>query len=246
MLSNKPVEAAFISDLHLHPEEHLITARFNAFIEWAAVNAQSVYILGDFFHAWSGDDANNSWSQAIAERLRWLSAQQVALYFMHGNRDFLLGSHFAKAAGMTILPEPTVIQLGASKILLVHGDRYCTNDKGHQWFRRITRNRWFVNAFLQVPTHLRNKMVAKIRQRSQDNRSKTMATMDVVLQPMIAHMQKQQVDMVVHGHTHKVGLSNHLYNGKEYKQYVLSDWDDNPKVLCYYKSNRFEFCLLDF
>lgn len=246
MVQKKPIEAVFISDLHLHPEEPLIMARFNHFIDWAARNTHAVYILGDFFHAWPGDDGNNSWSQKIAERLKWLSEQRVSLYYMHGNRDFLLGPDFAKTAGMIILPEPTVIKLGSTKVLLVHGDRYCTYDKGHQWFRRITRNRWFHKVFLRIPFKLRNKMVTKVRQRSQTNRSKTMAQMDVVVQPMISHMDAKSVKILIHGHTHKVGLRNHAYNGNIYTQYVLSDWDENPKLLCYYKSTDLEFHQLDY
>jgi len=246
MVQDKPIEAVFISDLHLHPKEPTITARFNHFIDWAATNTHSVYILGDFFHAWPGDDACDSWSETIAERLKWLSQQQVSLYFMHGNRDFLLGSRFATSAGMTILPDPTVIQLGSSQVLLVHGDRYCINDKGHVWFRRITRNRLFPKLFLRIPIQVRSKMVAKVRQRSQTNRSKTMAQMDVVLQPMIRHMQEKNVSILIHGHTHKVGLSNYVYNGSVYDRYVLSDWDESPRLLCYYKANRFEFSRLDF
>jgi UDP-2,3-diacylglucosamine hydrolase len=234
-------EAVFIADLHLDPKEPLIIERFNTFIDWAAVNTSSVYILGDFFHAWPGDDGLEPWSKAIAKRLRWLSRQGVAVYFMHGNRDFLLGERFADFAGMTILPEPTIINLDQRKILLVHGDRYCINDKSHQWFRWITRNPWFRNIFLYLPLQLRVRIVNKVRQRSQSMKFKTLSQMDVVLAPMIKHMQEQSVKILIHGHTHKPGLSNHLYNGIDYSQYVLSAWDDSPRLLCYDKSNGFEF-----
>lgn len=240
-LQDQRCEAVFISDLHLHPEEPLISKRFNAFIEWAALNAKAVYILGDFFHAWSGDDSQDTWSETIAQRLKWLSEQSVALYYMHGNRDFLLGKGFAKAAGMTILSEPTVINLGDNAVLLAHGDRYCTKDKGHQWFRRITRTTWFTKLFLLIPLQLRVKMVMNVRQRSQTNYRKTAVQMDVVLEPMIAHMDENKVSMLIHGHTHKPGLRNHLYNSKVYKQYTLSDWDDSPKLLCYYKTKGLLF-----
>lgn len=226
----------FISDLHLHPEASLITARFNRFIEWAAQNTKVVYILGDFFHAWAGDDSIDSWSKSIAKRLFWLSQQQVTIYFMHGNRDFLLGKAFADLAGMIILPEPAIIQLGDTRILLVHGDRYCTNDKGHQWFRRLTRNRWFSHFFLRFPYKVRAQLVSKIRQHSQTNRSKPYSKMDVVVSDMIEHMQKYKVANLIHGHTHKPGLINHCYNEIMYSQYVLSDWDDNPMLLCYDES----------
>ncbi|CDZ78279.1 UDP-2,3-diacylglucosamine hydrolase [Legionella massiliensis] len=240
-VQDKPLEAVFISDLHLHPEEPAISSRFKAFIDWAAQNTKAVYILGDFFHAWSGDDGIDDWSKSIASQLKWLSEQDVALYYMHGNRDFLLGQAFASAAGITILPEPSVIQLGNNKILLVHGDRYCTNDKSHQWFRRLTRSSWFAKLFLRLPLQFRKKVVAQVRQHSQENYRKTPMQMDVVLKPMLAHMAKHAVTILIHGHTHKPGLRNHLYNNSEYKQYVLSDWDDSPKLLCYYKSKGFKF-----
>lgn len=235
------LEAVFISDLHLHPDEHLITARFDAFIDWASTNTRSVYILGDFFHVWPGDDGLEPWSKAIADRLSWLAQQNVTIYFMHGNRDFLLGNHFADAAGMSILAEPAIIQLGEHKILLAHGDRYCTNDKGHKWFRRVTRNRWFPTLFLRIPYRLRSKLVGKVRQRSQTNKNKTPFEMDVVVPSMIEHMRQQQVSILIHGHTHKPGLSNYRYNETNFSQYVLSDWDDSPKILCYDKSKSFVF-----
>jgi UDP-2,3-diacylglucosamine hydrolase len=240
-LQDERCEAVFISDLHLHPEEPLISKRFNAFVDWAAHHAKAVYILGDFFHAWSGDDSQNAWSDNIAQRLKWLSEQKVSLYYMHGNRDFLLGKDFAKAAGMTILPEPSVISLDDNPVLLVHGDGYCTKDRGHQWFRKITRTAWFTKLFLLLPLQLRINMVSKVRQRSQTNYRKTAEQMDVVVEPMIADMDEKKVLMLIHGHTHKPGLRNHLYNSKIYRQYTLSDWDDSPKLLCYYKSNGILF-----
>lgn len=237
----KPFEAVFISDLHLEPTEQDITNRFNAFITWAAANTNSVYILGDFFHAWAGDDELDSWSESIAKRLKWLTEQQVSVFYMHGNRDFLLGHNFAKLAGFRILPEPSLINLHNHSILLAHGDRYCTNDKSHQRFRRITRSRWFSPLFLQLPLKLRKKLVKKVRQHSQTNTSKTAVQMDIVLQPMLEHMQTNVVTLLIHGHIHKAGLRNHVYNGTKYSQYVLSDWDDNPNLLCYCKANGLEF-----
>jgi UDP-2,3-diacylglucosamine hydrolase len=241
MREDRLFDAAFIADLHLHPQEPLIIGRFNAFIDWAAISTNSVYILGDFFHAWPGDDGLEPWSQAIAKRLQWLAAQGVAVYFMHGNRDFLLGNRFANCAGMTILPEPTVIDLDNRQILLVHGDRYCLNDKSHQWFRWLTRNRLFPKLFLYLPLQLRTRIVNKVRQHSQAMQYKTLSQMDVVLAPMIRHMQEKSVKILIHGHTHKPGLSKHVYNGIDYNQYVLSAWDDSPKILCYHESNGFKF-----
>jgi len=240
-VENSVIEAVFISDLHLHPEETAITERFHRFITWAAANTRSVYILGDFFHVWPGDDALDSWSGAIVERLAWLAAQGVALYFMSGNRDFLVGNCFATRAGVKILTEPTIVLLGDERVLLVHGDRYCTLDKGHQWLRRLTRNRIFPMIFLRLPLTLRERLVNTVRQASQANRSKPASEMDVVPSVMLDHIKRLKVTTVVHGHTHKPGLTTHDYNGDAYRQYVLSDWDDNPLIMCYNVSLGFYF-----
>lgn len=226
-------EAVFISDLHLHPDDAMITNRFYQFIDWAASNTTSVYILGDFFHVWAGDDALDEWSRSIANRLAGLAAQGVALYFMPGNRDFLLGQDFLTLARVNRLAEPALITLNNQSVLLVHGDRYCTQDKGHQWLRRLTRNRIFPWIFLRFPYGLRNRLVNKVRQHSQTNRRKSSEQMDVVPLSMISHMKRMQVETVIHGHTHKPGLTIHDDQVQKYKQYVLSDWDDSPLILCY-------------
>jgi len=237
------IDAVFISDLHLNPHEAAITQRFYRFIEWASSSTKAVYILGDFFHVWPGDDAVDEWSESIAERLSWLASQGVKLYFMHGNRDFLLGERFAKLASMKLLSEPTVITFGDTPILLVHGDRYCTRDKGHQWLRRLTRNAIFPALFLRLPYKIRANLVNKVRKHSQTNRNKPTAYMDIVVSVMLEHMQQMQVQILVHGHIHKPGLTTHQYQGVSYKQYVLSDWDDNPLFLCYDGANGFYFKL---
>lgn len=235
------LDAVFISDLHLHPENLVITHRFNQFIDWAATNTLSLYILGDFFHAWAGDDGIDDWSLGIAKRLKWLSQQGVTIYFMHGNRDFLLGRFFAEKSGMTVLPEPSVIELNKTAILLVHGDRYCTKDKAHQWLRRLTRNRFFPRLFLSFPLSLRKKMVMGIRKISQSNRRQPSDNMNVVDKDLLMHMKQHKVTTLIHGHTHQPGLTEHLISGALYQQYILSDWDDSPQLLCYDDSMGFYF-----
>ncbi len=237
---SKMYEAVFISDLHLHPNQPEIMNRFMQFIDWACINTQAVYILGDFFHAWPGDDGLEPWSIRIAERLSWLSQQQIAVYFLPGNRDFLLGKEFATIAGFTLLRESTVIQLATCKILLVHGDRYCTNDKGHQWFRRLTRNRWFIKFFLAVSYSIRAKLVRGVRTHSQ-NAEKNSTQLDIVIRPMLAHMRKSKVNTVIHGHIHKPARKCYSDNDEFFYQYSLSDWDDSPQILCYDKARGFHF-----
>ena len=238
------IEAVFISDLHLEPAREDITERFSRFIQWAADHTKQVYILGDFFHAWPGDDALDKWSLAIAEQLSWLASQDVALYFMHGNRDFLLGKRFMQLACLTLLKEPTVITLDKQQVLLMHGDVYCTNDKNHQRLRNLTRNPLFPRLFLKLPYKTRMNLVNSIRKRSQMNRQEYSASMDIVASVMLRHMKQQGVTTLIHGHTHKPGLTRHHYDGADYLQYILSDWDDTPLVMCYDNSKGFYFELL--
>jgi UDP-2,3-diacylglucosamine hydrolase len=237
------IEAVFISDLHLHPKEPKIIEFFFQFIRWAETNTQSVYILGDFFHVWPGDDALDEWSLSIAEQLSMLASKGVQIYFMPGNRDFLLGSVFARLASMTLLKEPTVISLGNLNVLLVHGDRYCTKDKSHQWLRRLTRNSFFPKLFLSLPYNLRAKLVNKVRQHSQENSRKPSSYMDIVVTNMLKHMRKHAVNTIIHGHTHKPGLTTHEHQGEVFRQYVLSDWDDRPFLLCYNRASGLIFTL---
>lgn len=228
------IKAVFISDLHLHPEEYSIQAYFESFLKWVQLHSvKYIYILGDFFHAWAGDDTINNWSRGIAEQLHALTQQGVNLFYMHGNRDFLLGKSFAHLAGWSILSEPTIIHLGEEKIMLVHGDRYCTKDIAHQCFRLLTRNRIFSTLFLNLPLKYRERLVNQVRVHSQNNTNKSIEQMDVVVESVIRHMQKHLVTKLIHGHTHKPGVITYVANQEKLVRYVLSDWDDSPKILCY-------------
>lgn len=227
------IDAVFISDLHLHPQEYDIQERFNTFLEWAKHTTKNIYILGDFFHAWAGDDTINDWSRGIAEQLHALKKEGINVFYMQGNRDFLLGKAFAELAGWTVLSEPTIIYLDDEKIMLVHGDRYCTNDVAHQRFRLLTRNKIFPALFLSLSLKYRERLVNQVRNRSQNNLSKSMAQMDVVAESVIRHMQEHGVTKLIHGHTHKPGITKYTENDEELTRYVLSDWDDSPQILCY-------------
>lgn len=236
------IDAVFISDLHLHPEEYGIQERFDLFIKWALKHeVKNIYILGDFFHAWAGDDTLNDWSRGIAEQLHALKKQGINLFYMCGNRDFLLGKTFAKLAGWDVLSEPTIIYLGEEKIMLVHGDRYCTKDVAHQRFRLLTRNKIFPALFLSLSLKYRERLVNQVRSRSQNKVSKPMEQMDVVAESVIQHMQDHEVTKLIHGHTHKPGITTYIANGQELTRYVLSDWDDRPKLLCYHNTKGFSF-----
>ena len=236
------IEVVFISDLHLHPQRSDIQERFNKFIAWCkTVPIKKIYILGDFFHAWAGDDSIDEWSRSIAQQLQELVQLKIKLFYMHGNRDFLLSNNFAKLAGWTILPEPSVIELGEEKVLLVHGDHYCIKDKSHQRFRKLTRNSLFSWLFLCLPLSFRLKMVDKVRQISKNSQYKTMEQMDVNTDSVLRHMDKMKVTTLIHGHTHKPGHNTYTYNNQKFQRWVLSDWDDMPLLLCYHNTNEYKF-----
>ena len=234
--------AVFISDLHLHPDDINITTKFTNFINWFISQPQSsLYILGDFFHAWPGDDALDAWSIGIAQLLYACKTHGHCVYFMSGNRDFLLGDKFAKQAGWIVLTEPTVIELDGKQVLLVHGDRYCINDRAHQVLRKITRNIIFIKLFLSLSYKIRIKLVGNLRNISKKRRELTTPDMSIVTSVMLQHMNKLQTNIVIHGHIHKAGLTTYNYLNNTYQQYVLSDWDVNPTILCYNRAKGFNF-----
>ncbi len=237
-------DIVFISDLHLNPDQPEVTAKFEQFLHWAAHSVKVIYILGDFFHAWPGDDAIDTWCKEIAKKIKRLKSQGVSVYYLHGNRDFLLDKGFAELTGWTMLTEPALIDVGQEKVLLMHGDSYCTKDTSHQRFRRLTRNALFKKLFLLLPFHIRSRLVQTVRRHSQSNTRKPADMMDVVEDAFLKHMQKLKVHTLIHGHTHKPDLHYYESMGHVFKRYVLSDWDDMPSILCYDVSNGFNFTLL--
>ncbi len=236
-------EAVFISDLHLHPEMPAISERFRAFIQWAAGQTKSLYILGDFFHVWPGDDAINAWSGEIADQLAWLATQGVRLFFIPGNRDFLLGKRFLARANMQRLADATTIQLGQERVLLVHGDHYCTDDKSHQRLRRLTRNQLFSALFLRIPYRFRERCTNQVRAYSQAS-MKSAKKLLIVPAAMSKQLFQLKVRTVIHGHIHQPGMTQHTDKWGNYRQYVLSDWDESPTFLCYNEANKLYFMTL--
>lgn len=258
---------AFISDLHLKADRPDITQRFDSFLTWAHTHARAVYILGDLFHVWSGDDCADVFSLGIANKLHQLHLNGIAIYFMAGNRDFLLGEAFAVRAGMTIIKEPYRLELGNMACLLTHGDRYCLDDKRHQWFRVLTRNRWFTPFFLSLPIAWRKSLTGGVRKRSQVYQRHFQVNTAVSPTAVITEMQHHQVYTLIHGHTHQPGTITYDAGGEplpvtvplsrnnsgerirekgflcdvKYTRYVLSDWDDTPQIMCYDKSRGLFF-----
>jgi len=146
----------FISDLHLDSSKPHLTQLFYAFIDKRLEDAEQLYILGDFFEVWVGDDNHTEYNQEIINALKTLSAK-INVYIMPGNRDFLIGSEFINASGTTLLEDPTVIDLYGQPTLLLHGDSLCTQDKSHQRFRKLSRNPKLNRWFLKLPLAIRKK-----------------------------------------------------------------------------------------
>lgn len=235
------LEAVFISDLHLQEISSTSLASFKHFLTKLPQKTHSLYILGDFFHAWCGDDNIEPWSQSIIQTLKAATLEGMAIYLMQGNRDFLLGSTFAALTGVTLLSDPHVIILGNERVLLAHGDKYCTQDKTHQYFRALTRNALFPRLFTCLPLSLRKKIVGGVRKFSVNKQRVSRKAIDVVKDAFLTDMKKWDAGTLIHGHTHKPGSFLYIYENKKYSRYILSDWDDKPVALCYDKSKGYYF-----
>ncbi len=222
----------FIADLHLQTEEPAITAGFLRFLAGTAQEADALYILGDLFEAWIGDDDPNPLHRQIAAALKALADSGVPVYFLHGNRDFLLGQRFARESGMTLLPEEKVLELYGKQLLILHGDTLCTDDAGYQAFRAKVHQPWLQKLFLALPLFIRMRIAAKMRADSTSaNRNKSQAIMDVNPQAVVNVMEKHQVQHLIHGHTHRPDIHTLTANGEPAYRYVLGAWHQEGSMV---------------
>lgn len=220
--------ALFISDLHLEEGASEVTSLFLRFMETQAPKADILYILGDFFEAWIGDDDKTDFNQKIIFKLRSLVKKGIPIYFMRGNRDFLIGENFAKNAGVILLKDPTVISLYGKSVLLMHGDSLCTLDHKHQSYRRKINNQLIQQLILSLPLTLRRKLAKKLRGKSR-NRNQYLSNeiKDVSLEEVIRIMHQKKVELLIHGHTHHPGIHDFLISKKPVKRVVLGAWHNN-------------------
>lgn len=221
----------FISDLHLCDQQPLITKRFIQFCRNQARDARALYILGDFFEYWLGDDALDKTAQLVQKELATLSEHGTKLFFMAGNRDFLLGHTFADSCGMTLLDEPHIIDLDGAPVLLVHGDAECTDDVDYQKVRGMFRDPQWQQQFLNMPIAQRIEFAQKAREQSQQHTQKAMSEiteiMDVNPQAIEDLFSKHQVKTLIHGHTHRPAIHRH----GEKTRIVLGDWHHQVSYL---------------
>jgi len=222
----------FISDLHLSAERPDITALFSHFLNHEARQAEALYILGDLFEAWLGDDmVLPEYADAIAS-MKALSESGVPLFIMHGNRDFLLGETFAAMSGASLLADPTIIDLYGTPTLLLHGDTLCTDDEAYQRFRAMVRNPAWQQEILARSPAERLALAKQYRELSQtETGNKAEDIMDVNQQAVEQLMQDKGIYHMIHGHTHRPAIHDFAIDSQAAKRIVLGDWYEQGSVL---------------
>lgn len=223
----------FISDLHLSEDRPDIIQAFLDFLQQQAPEAEALYILGDLFEFWIGDDDKTPVAKQVEQALKALCDKGVPSYFIHGNRDFMVGKAYAKRCGMTLLEEEKLVELYGQKVLILHGDTLCTDDVGYQEYREVTQKLWLRRLFLLLPLFVRQKIANKIRSKSkQANTSKSLGIMDVNQQAVEQRFEQQAIDYMIHGHTHRPDIHSieQADNTSKYRV-VLGDWYQQMSVL---------------
>lgn len=215
--------ALFASDIHLHPALPCTTTAFFDFLEQHASQAERLYLLGDLFEYWAGDDdISDPYHQQVINALRAVRDAGVRVFWIGGNRDFLIAERFAHATGVEILPDPSTIHLADQSIVIAHGDAQCTDDVSYMAFRRTVREKQWQKDFLALPLAQRKAIIEGMRKESKSGqKEKTMAIMDVNPNAISRLFLEHQARTIIHGHTHRPARHQH----PEGMRYVLPDWD---------------------
>ncbi len=223
----------FISDLHLSHEHPRSTELFLRFASDIAPKAEALYILGDLFEYWAGDDdLGDPFHQLITGTLRNLDAQGTRIFIMHGNRDFLMSKELGAACHATLLDDPAVIDLYGTPTLLSHGDTLCTDDTEYQRFRTLVRNGAWQTQFLSQPLAQRKAMIEQLREQSESQkRSKEMALMDVNSDAVNELLRHNNYPRIIHGHTHRPARHLHHLDGHTCERWVMGDWGSKANAL---------------
>ena len=225
--------ALFVSDIHLSPDRPEIAGLFRAFLLGRAHGADALYILGDLFDYWAGDEElGDHFNAGVAENMARCADSGVAIHIMRGNRDFLLGERFAHEARVKLIADPTVIELYGRRTLLSHGDDLCTDDEAYQNFRRKVRSPEWIDSFLQRPLAERRREIESLRALSEtEKRRKSWSIMDVNPNAVEALLRRHGYPMLIHGHTHRPDRHEHLVDGNRCERWVLADWYQSGSCL---------------
>ncbi|RUO61909.1 UDP-2,3-diacylglucosamine diphosphatase [Pseudidiomarina insulisalsae] len=225
----------FISDLHLSPARPDIAHLFFDFLRDTARSADALYILGDLFDAWIGDDDTSSFAAQVQDELRRFTDHGIPTYFVAGNRDFLIGREFSQRTGIRLLTDPYLVSLYGTPTLLLHGDLLCTDDQGYQRFRRWIRKPWVMRLLLALPLAARMRIANKLRHSSKTQRPLSeaeLAIMDANCATVDAYLQRYEVKQMIHGHTHRPAIHEHrLPDGSSATRIVLGDWYTQGSML---------------
>lgn len=221
----------FISDLHLSADHPETMAAFERFISTKVPKADALYILGDLFEYWAGDDdLNDPFHQQVIDALKGLSSTRV--YLMHGNRDLLMGKRLASACDAELLDDPALINLYGAPTLLTHGDMLCTDDVEYQKFRKHVRSAEFQSSFLARPLSERKAYIENLRKQSDlEKQHKQMNIMDVNNAAVAELLRQQGYPRLIHGHTHRPRRHEHVVDGHLCERWVLGDWDTQANAL---------------
>ncbi len=222
----------FISDLHLSGERENITELFIKFLDQRASKADALYILGDLYEVWPGDDMIQPDYLSSISKLKQLADNGLPLYVMQGNRDFLMAEKFAEVSGANLIEDPTIIDLYGTPTLLMHGDTLCTDDVDYQKFRAMVRDPGWKEKFFSLPNDARLAMTSKYRKVSKvETAKKSMDIMDVNQQTVETVMQEHNIKQLIHGHTHRPAIHEFSVNNEKMKRIVLGDWFEQGSVL---------------
>lgn len=231
-MSSTPPHTLFVSDLHLESGRPDITACFLAFLEGPARGAEALYILGDLFEVWIGDDAPGATGSRVAASLHELAGAGVDIHFLAGNRDFLIGEDYCRLAGMRRIEEPVVVDMYGVPTLLLHGDALCTHDDAYQRMRAKTRDPQWQQRMLSRPRWCRHMLARTARLASRvRGRFAPAANLDVNPGAVADAFLIHGVDRMIHGHTHRPGIHRHEIDGRSRERIVLGDWFEQGSVL---------------
>ena len=227
-------QSYFIADLHLTENRPDITAAFFDFLDSKIINddVDALYILGDFFEVWVVDDYQTDLSKSVAARLGLVSESGTEVFFIHGNRDFIMREGYAKSASMTLLPEQVVIDLYGTPTVILHGDEMCTQDVEYQKFRKKSSGWWWPKLMLAMPLWYRKKIARNAREKSKQSQAgKALEILDVTEDAVLAMFEKHQVANMIHGHTHRPNVHHYRVNNKTLTRTVLGDWYEQGSYL---------------
>lgn len=235
----------FISDLHLDESQPHITQQFLELLSSCDRTVDALYILGDFFEVWIGDDDMSPFHRRITEALNKAHQKGLNIYFLPGNRDFLIGKEFLAESRCQLLSDETVVSIYGSPVLLMHGDKLCTNDIGYQFLRALLRNRLFPALFLRLPLSARRSIANRMRRASQHySQQKTLEKMDVTTSAVMRVMKQHHTDHLIHGHTHRPGIQHFHIGELPATRIVLGAWHEHGNMLVWDASGKKELITL--